>query len=226
MARTITRNDGRSKRRPGPERQREKIVEAAVDLFIERGVEAVSISEICVGADVGRQTFYRCFEDKDSLIAHLYQHTINEHIEAALERMSANPMDDQWASAVIEQVIDAILEQPKLAMLLYVEATKPGSLASEVTDAAMEKAARVIRSWFSQEMGEKPSKSYVKSLLAATTWLVHNAIVAGRSKKAVIEAKRSSALLFEGLFLTMARRDKRSAISAKFRPGRNAKSGG
>jgi len=49
------RADGRSKRRPGPEAQRRFIVEAAVDLFIERGSAGVSVS------DLSFAQLYDCF---------------------------------------------------------------------------------------------------------------------------------------------------------------------
>jgi len=71
-ARSTRQPDGRSKKRPGPAAQRNIILDAAVDLFVERGTSGVSISEICARADVGRQTFYRCFEDKPALLDHLY----------------------------------------------------------------------------------------------------------------------------------------------------------
>ncbi len=199
----LNSRDGRSKKRPGLEGQTKTIVAAAVDLFIERGSAAVSISEICAQADIGRQTFYRCFDDKDALIEHLYQETVNEHIERALDQMPSALADGEWAYDLIDQVIDAILRNERIAQLLFVEASNPNSPAFQVVDAAMERAAKGIQKWSMIRVGKRPSRVYVKSLLAATTWLVHNAIRSGRTKASVREAKRASRLLFEGMYCSL-----------------------
>lgn len=65
--------DGRTKKRPGQEEQAAIITRAAVDLFSKHGTKPVSIAQICTHADVSRPTFYRCFKDKDELIASMLQ---------------------------------------------------------------------------------------------------------------------------------------------------------
>ena len=61
----------KSKKRPGVEEQREIILSAAIDLFGVEGKKAVSVSRICEKAGVSRDTYYRCFDDKEALISHL-----------------------------------------------------------------------------------------------------------------------------------------------------------
>ncbi len=197
-ARSTQQADGRSKKRPGAAAQRSIILDAAVDLFIERGTSGVSISEICARADVGRQTFYRCFEDKPALLDHLYQHAINEHIERALAQLPARGHGD-WPPDIVDQAIDAILANHRLAQLLYTESANPSSPAFATVDRAMDRAARAIQAWYRERLGASPARVHVKAILAATTWLVHRAILSGRSKAAVADAKRASRALFEGL---------------------------
>jgi AcrR family transcriptional regulator len=43
----------------------------ALDLFAQRGVDAVSVAEICRAADVANGSFYNVFRSKDALIADL-----------------------------------------------------------------------------------------------------------------------------------------------------------
>ena len=59
------------RRRPGLREQRRIILDAAVELFSQEGVKAVSVSRICQQAGVSRDTCYRCFEDKGTLVSHL-----------------------------------------------------------------------------------------------------------------------------------------------------------
>src|ERR1700752_2212150 len=52
---------------------REKILEAAVELFGEVGFEATKISDVCERADVARQTFFNHFPAKSDLLAALLE---------------------------------------------------------------------------------------------------------------------------------------------------------
>jgi AcrR family transcriptional regulator len=49
-------------------RAREAIRRAALDLFTERGFDAVSVSDIAERAEVGRTTFFRYFGDKQEVL--------------------------------------------------------------------------------------------------------------------------------------------------------------
>src|SRR5262245_18015104 len=52
---------------------RERIIEAAVELFGEVGVEATKVSDVCERADVARQTFFNHFPAKSDLLAELFR---------------------------------------------------------------------------------------------------------------------------------------------------------
>jgi AcrR family transcriptional regulator len=51
------------------ERTRDEIYSAAMNLFLRRGFEAVTIEEICEAADVARATFFLHFPGKESLLS-------------------------------------------------------------------------------------------------------------------------------------------------------------
>jgi AcrR family transcriptional regulator len=59
---------GRSLRERKQERAREAIVEAAHELFAERGFAGVTVADIAARAEVGRATFFRYFGDKQEVI--------------------------------------------------------------------------------------------------------------------------------------------------------------
>lgn len=50
------------------QRAREAIVEAAHELFAERGFDGVTVTDIATRAEVGRATFFRYFGDKQEVI--------------------------------------------------------------------------------------------------------------------------------------------------------------
>ena len=74
--------------------QRRAIQDAAVALFTARGSAAVGVAAICERAGVSRHTFYRCFPDKDALLAVVYDTAVNDHIRGAQCRREVVPRDD------------------------------------------------------------------------------------------------------------------------------------
>ena len=51
--------------------KRELLLEAGLDLFCEKGFEKTTIDDIIARADCGKGTFYRYFDNKDSLYSEL-----------------------------------------------------------------------------------------------------------------------------------------------------------
>src|SRR5438874_8484314 len=77
--------DGHGRRLP---RGRE-IVAAAVRLFSEHGIEAVTVDEIAAAADVGKGTIYNYFETKEDIVVafllHL-EHQLQEQVGRLITR--------------------------------------------------------------------------------------------------------------------------------------------
>jgi AcrR family transcriptional regulator len=65
-------------------RAKEAIRQAALDLFSERGFDAVSVTDIAERAEVGRTTFFRYFGDKQEVL-------FSEPAEAAADAASGKP---------------------------------------------------------------------------------------------------------------------------------------
>lgn len=191
------------KKRPGPEEQRKIILEAAVEQFSARGCNLPSVSDICKQAGVSRDTFYRCFSDKDALISELYQTAVNDHIELVLGSWDLDYSNQQWLHAVCDKTIDAILAQHKVAQFLFVESADPHSQAYRVIHRAYGKAVVRMRNWSRKRYGKAPSREFLVSLLVATQWLVHNAILKGMSKPEVAKAKQAAEDLFFAAFSSL-----------------------
>ncbi|MEW6299729.1 MAG: TetR/AcrR family transcriptional regulator [Thermodesulfobacteriota bacterium] len=58
----------RSRRERKKERTRQEIYQAAMELFVARGFDAVTVEDICQAADVARGTFFLHFPTKDALL--------------------------------------------------------------------------------------------------------------------------------------------------------------
>ncbi|NGO06558.1 TetR family transcriptional regulator [Streptomyces sp. HC44] len=82
-------------------RTREALIDAAMELFAERGFEAVTVSDIARRAEVGRTTFFRYFADKQEvLFADDSQH--REALLSAVDRAAAGlaPIGDSLERAL------------------------------------------------------------------------------------------------------------------------------
>lgn len=188
------------RQRPGVDQQRKVILAAAIELFAEKGSAAVSVSEISRKAGVSRDTYYRCFPDKASLLTALYDETVNQHMHAVMAQPSLDYSDQHWLHQVCSDTIDAILARHNVARFLFVEAADPTSPAAVVIQAAYEHVAIRMQSWYLDKHGACPQLSYFKALIVAVQWLLHDAINQGLTQQAIDSAKQSAEqLLFVAL---------------------------
>lgn len=72
---------------------RERILEAARDLFYARGIRAVSVDEIAAAAQTNKMTLYRHFESKDLLVAEYLRSLSGYAVERDEEIRRAHPGD-------------------------------------------------------------------------------------------------------------------------------------
>ena len=85
-------------RRDGePPRARERILEAAYDLFSKRGIRAVGTEEVLAQAGVAKSTLYRHFPSKEELVLAFLQRReqrwTREFVEAEARRRGSTPRE-------------------------------------------------------------------------------------------------------------------------------------
>lgn len=85
-----------SRRERKKERTRQEIYSAAMELFLARGFETVTIEEICAAADVAKGTFFLHFPAKDALLleygtqaVHELEILLRDHTGGATEAIRA-----------------------------------------------------------------------------------------------------------------------------------------
>lgn len=75
----------------------DKIADAAVRLFREKGYEVVSVGDICAAAGVARSSFYRAFSCKNDILRRIFEHTDANSIVSVEELLAAeNDFDRMW----------------------------------------------------------------------------------------------------------------------------------
>jgi len=113
-----TSRDGSSERplRRDAERNRQRILAAAAELFTERGLDA-TLDDVARAAGVGIGTVYRRFPDKETLVSELFRDRIDALVTVA-EQACAVP--DPWRGLVtfIEFVASAMAGDSGLRQLM------------------------------------------------------------------------------------------------------------
>jgi AcrR family transcriptional regulator len=111
-----------------PERssQRQRLIEAMIELCAQRGYLNVSVADVSAQASVSSKTFYEIFADKEDCLLAAYR--------AAAARLLENtePVGEteDWreaASEVLQRLLVSLQQQPEAGRLLLVEALAGGA---------------------------------------------------------------------------------------------------
>ncbi len=105
------------------------LADAALALFLERGIEAVTIEDITSKAGVAKGSFYRYFDDKVALVESLFSpvsEEIAQTFERSLERIkSATTKEEAFSSyEVIGEGLARLLMSHADHVLLYLQENK------------------------------------------------------------------------------------------------------
>ncbi|MGN6258890.1 MAG: TetR/AcrR family transcriptional regulator [Solirubrobacterales bacterium] len=161
------------------EHQRERILDAAIEVFAKRGYPNTTIDNILAAAKMGWGRFYAYFEDKETCFAQAFDRVVECSRERVAEAIpDGAPWEDQ-AVAALREVLEIIAEEPRAARLVLVEAQTAGPEAVARYEALLESLTPVLRSarGLSREGAELP-ESFEDASIAGVAWLLHQRIVA------------------------------------------------
>lgn len=166
-----------SRRDRKKERTRSEIYDAAMRLFAERGFAAVTISEICEAADVGRGTFFLHFPSKAALLYEFNQRVADD-FRATLTEPRAAARDE--LSALVERMGSELAAQAEVMTAMLAEFfASPEALAAapEQGTALPELVTEIVAR--GQERGELTRR--IDPRLAAASFLATaSAILSGQ----------------------------------------------
>ena len=85
-------------------RTRRQLAEAAAQLFLERGYEAVTVEEIVAAVEVSPRTFFRYFSSKEDVLDEILMNEAEAVTAALRERPKAEPILDSLRAAAASWV--------------------------------------------------------------------------------------------------------------------------
>jgi TetR/AcrR family transcriptional regulator, mexJK operon transcriptional repressor len=128
------------RKRRGPGRPRdpaklEAILDAAYDLFLERGIAATTMDSVAERASVSKMTVYANFQDKPALLAAVFEHrvktmrvpdlAVGSEMSVSLERLvdfgelMASACTQPEVIRMTRLMVEAADEHPRLATTFY-----------------------------------------------------------------------------------------------------------
>jgi len=153
---------------------RDRLVDAAFDLFDEHGYEQTTVDDIADRAGVGRTTLFRHYRSKEDVI-------FPDH-----DRMLA-AVKDRLATSTAATAIVAVTEAVRLVLLRYLEegdrARRRYALTSKVATlrdreiVSVARYQRLFREFIAEWMGPTPGAALRAELMSAAVVSAHNHVL-------------------------------------------------
>ena len=108
------------KTRQKKDAKRTAMMQAAVQVFAEKGYYAATVRDIVKAADVAIGTFYFYFPDKETLFVHLYEETADFLLQTIDQAVRSRTEIAQQISRGIQAYVNIAIYEPAVVQLLLV----------------------------------------------------------------------------------------------------------
>ena len=157
------------------ERTRAQILEAALELFRERGYDETTMRAIAERAGVAVGNAYYYFRSKEHLIQAFYQQTHQEHLEASREILARERGLRERLLGVMRAKLDTIMPYHRFAGVLFKTAADPASPLNPFSEESGPTRSRRPRSsprWWRGRTPVSPrtSRRSSRTCSGSTTW--------------------------------------------------------
>jgi AcrR family transcriptional regulator len=115
--------------------QRQRLIQAMIELSVKSGYQEVSIAQLCAGAGVSPVTFYEEFADKEEVLVGAYR-TCAEGVFGPMRAALFNGNAADIPRRALAAMLEAIARDPDAARIVFVEALGGGGrMLEERTEA-------------------------------------------------------------------------------------------
>lgn len=121
-------NNGARAAHLGPERRRPQVLDTALEIAVEQGLPAVTLSAVAGRLGVSRPVVYACFADRIELLEALLARESEHMLAAALEALhSAQGDDDPEATFIAgyRALLRVVADRPQAWRLVFVASPEP-----------------------------------------------------------------------------------------------------
>lgn len=188
--------------------KRQRILDAALKVFAERGFYNAKVSQVARAAGVADGTIYLYFDNKDDLLIQLFEDRMEyiiRRLNDELAKMDGNPLDR--IRRLIHLHVDLALHDPDLAEFITVELRQSSKFVKEYENPQFLEYLRVLRDIV--EEGQRTgyirpgldSRMIVRAIFGALDEVLLTLTLASRSRSVDVRlaADQLADLLLEGM---------------------------
>jgi AcrR family transcriptional regulator len=124
--------------------RRERLIDAGVELFGERGYAATSIRSVLQESGLRDRYFGESFADLDSLLAAVYSRLIDEEISGCAAAIDKTSGGSEGARAMIDTITRSFEKNPGKARIKSREVLSGGPVAREQRQAGLRRLAQLV----------------------------------------------------------------------------------
>jgi AcrR family transcriptional regulator len=159
-------------------RTRQKILDAALLLFIEKGYDKATMRQIAVGAEMAPGSIYHHFPTKEHIVQTFYDGVHEEHAQACVAILHRETKLEHRLREVVRKKIELAEPLKKVSGVLFRVASDPQnplSPFSEQSSPIRDKSLVLFRQLVSGSTAKLPAD--VEVLLADYLWLYQMGII-------------------------------------------------
>lgn len=160
--------------------QRSRLIEAAIEVFAEKGYAATTIDDLVASGKTGVGTFYAHFDGKENCLLAVYDAIVAEGRERVLQ---AAGEADSWRLAVcfgLKHLLDWLAANPARGRVACVEILAAGPAGTARQNVTLQSAVEALR----KGRAEAPATAQLPASLEHTTvngiaWLLGRKLATG-----------------------------------------------
>lgn len=199
--------------------QRERLLNATIELVAKRGYRGTSIDHIVKAARVGHVAFYDLFDGKEDCFLAAFDRLVEE-TSAALDAAVSSEME--WAEQIcsaLGALLDLIAADPGRARVGLVEVQAAGRSAYARYENAIDRAVPKLREGRAQSTEAATlSETLEEAILGGIAWILHQRLVQGEIEK-VGELLGETVQIALSPYLGEAEAHRLAAAATRGRPG-------
>lgn len=96
----------------------ERIIESSIEVFLEKGIEKATVSEIVKKAEIAQGTFYLYFDSKLSVMPKIAEVMVEKMLEELSKNVTGKSIEEEIKS-VIDTIFNITKEYKSLTTLIY-----------------------------------------------------------------------------------------------------------
>jgi AcrR family transcriptional regulator len=178
--------------------QRERLLEATIELVAKRGYRGTSIDHIVRAAKVGYVAFYELFEGKEDCFLAAFERIVAETREQLAATVSSEAPWSEQICAGLRTLVELIAAEPARARVALVETQAAGPVAYAHYEEATDGAAAKLREGRALRPEAAPrSDTLEEAIIAGIAWIFHRRLVKG-------EGEAVTGLLGEAIQIALA----------------------